>query len=324
MNSKKFLIVWTVVCGLAAGLQAQTAATAPADQAAPSVQAAGFADPLIPQFFAFDKENQIFVGINSVENAVDLIVYNGETMTFRERFIADVVAGRHDVKKIYRPQSVAVYDGHVVILATQEDSCYLAVLDLDGKEVQRFRFAGNATAFSYDPEAKELYIAGENPLGYDVAVLDASEGLMHMKFHPDLNFHYLKPKKAEEMQTQDPHGVALMLIAISVVFFGLVLLYVAFKFLGKGIMAFNHRRAVKAEHKATGGDKEAIKASIPKGEDLSGDVYAAIAAAIYMYQSELHDEENTILTIEKVSRTYSPWSSKLYGMNPYFQIKNGK
>lgn len=323
MNSKKLLIVWTVVCCLAAGLQAQTAA-APAGQAEASVQAGGFADPLIPQLFAFDKESQIFAGINSVENAVDLIVYDGATMMFRERFVADVVGGRHDVEKIYRPQSVAIYDGHVVILATQRDSCYLAVLNLDGQEVERFYFAGNAFAFSYDPEAKELYIAGENGLGYDVAVLDASAGLDAMTFHPDLNFHYLKPKKAEEMQKNDPHGVALMLIAISVVFCGLVLLYVAFKFLGKGIMAFNHRRAVKAEQKATGGDKEIIKAAIPKGEDLSGDVYAAIAAAIYMYQSELHDEENTILTIEKVSRTYSPWSSKLYGMNPYFQIKNGK
>ncbi len=323
MNSKKFLIVWTVVCGLAAGLQAQTAA-APASQAEASVQAVGFADPLIPQLFAFDKESQIFAGINSVENAVDLIVYDGAAMAFRERFVADVVGGRHDVEKIYRPQSVAVYDGHVVILATQRDSCYLAVLNLQGEEVQRFYFAGNAFAFSYDPEAKELYIAGENALGYDVTVLDAAGGLDHLVFHPDLNFHYLKPKKAEEMQKNDPNGVALMLIAISVVFCGLVLLYVAFKFLGKGIMAINHRRAVRAEHKATGGDKAEIKASIPKGEDLSGDVYAAIAAAIYMYQSELHDEENTILTIEKVSRTYSPWSSKLYGMNPYFQIKNGK
>lgn len=323
MNSKKFLIVWTVACALAATLPTQ-AADAPASQAEASVQAAGFADPLIPQLFAFDKESQIFVGINTVENAVDLIAYDGETMAFLKRFTADRVAGRHDVANIYRPQSVAVYDGHVVVLATQRDSCYLAVLNLQGGEVNRFYFAGNAFAFSYDPEARELYIAGENDLGYDVTVLDAANGLDRMAFHPDLNFHYLKPKKAEEMQKNDPYGVALMLIAISVVFFGLVLLYVAFKFLGKGIMAFNRWRAVKAEQKATGGDRETIKASMPKAQDMSGDVYAAIAAAIYMYQSELHDEENTILTIEKVSRTYSPWSSKLYGMNPYFQIKNGK
>ena len=48
-------------------------------------------------------------------------------------------------------------------------------------------------------------------------------------------------------------------------------------------------------------------------------VYAAIAAAIHLYGEELHDVENTVLTINKVSRTYSPWSSKIHGLNTYFK-----
>jgi len=45
---------------------------------------------------------------------------------------------------------------------------------------------------------------------------------------------------------------------------------------------------------------------------------AAIAAAIHLYCEELHDVENAVLTINKVSRTYSPWSSKIHGLNTYF------
>ncbi|MDX9905877.1 MAG: lamin tail domain-containing protein, partial [Bacteroidales bacterium] len=39
----------------------------------------------------------------------------------------------------------------------------------------------------------------------------------------------------------------------------------------------------------------------------------AIAMALFLY-NEVHDEESNILTIERVSRIYSPWSSKYYNM----------
>jgi hypothetical protein len=47
---------------------------------------------------------------------------------------------------------------------------------------------------------------------------------------------------------------------------------------------------------------------------LSGEVNAAIAMAIYSYMSELHDVESGVITIRRVSKNYSPWSSKLYNM----------
>lgn len=40
---------------------------------------------------------------------------------------------------------------------------------------------------------------------------------------------------------------------------------------------------------------------------------AAIAMALYLYK-DLHDQESNILTIERVSRLYSPWCSKYYNM----------
>jgi hypothetical protein len=49
-------------------------------------------------------------------------------------------------------------------------------------------------------------------------------------------------------------------------------------------------------------------------EEITGEINAVIALTLYLYSTELHDAENTVLTINKVSRTYSPWSSKIYGL----------
>ena len=50
------------------------------------------------------------------------------------------------------------------------------------------------------------------------------------------------------------------------------------------------------------------------GKETSGDENAAICTALYLYFSEMHDEEKYVMTIRKVSKTYSPWSSKIYGI----------
>ena len=70
----------------------------------------------------------------------------------------------------------------------------------------------------------------------------------------------------------------------------------------------------------SGGSKKAVKPAIetaipevPKS-DVSGEVNAAIAMALFMYSNELHDQENPVITMIKVSRTYSPWSSHIYGL----------
>ena len=49
---------------------------------------------------------------------------------------------------------------------------------------------------------------------------------------------------------------------------------------------------------------------IENAEPISGE----ISAAIFFYKLEVHDYENTILTIKRIDRVYSPWSSKIYGL----------
>ena len=56
---------------------------------------------------------------------------------------------------------------------------------------------------------------------------------------------------------------------------------------------------------------------------VSAETYAAISMAMHLYKidNEAHDFEDTILTINKVSRTYSPWSSKIYTLRETPQLR---
>lgn len=45
----------------------------------------------------------------------------------------------------------------------------------------------------------------------------------------------------------------------------------------------------------------------------AGDI-AAIAMALHMYYEEAHDTESNVITIKRIERRYSPWSSKIYGI----------
>ena len=41
----------------------------------------------------------------------------------------------------------------------------------------------------------------------------------------------------------------------------------------------------------------------------------AIAMALQMYYDEVHDDESNVITIKRIERRYSPWSSKIYGIH---------
>jgi hypothetical protein len=49
-------------------------------------------------------------------------------------------------------------------------------------------------------------------------------------------------------------------------------------------------------------------------QKITGNENAAICTALYLYFTELHDEEKYVMTVKKISKTYSPWSSKIYGI----------
>jgi len=135
---------------------------------------------------------------------------------------------------------------------------------------------------------------------------DSKEWVYLEKSTPGANNDYTKKKSAGESFVEfDPYGIGMTMIAMFVVFSALAILFIIYKNLGR----FFIRRGAAAKKPVPSEVKVSAKHSV---EEMSGEVNAAIAMALYMYQSELHDEENTVLTIQKVSRNYSPWSSKIY------------
>lgn len=112
-------------------------------------------------------------------------------------------------------------------------------------------------------------------------------------------------EKIDNFKTNDSWGIGMTVTAMAVVFSGLFLLFVIFKQIGNVSISASKRNA----QKAAGTSVVATNA----GQE-SGEIFAAIGLALYELNDDNHDIENTVLTIRKVQRTYSPWSSKIYGL----------
>lgn len=110
--------------------------------------------------------------------------------------------------------------------------------------------------------------------------------------------------KMEKFQEKDSIGIGMSISAMSVVFVGLILLYISFKIVGRVAVNLSNRNTMKAK----GIDKKEAK----ELTEAPGEVYAAISMALHEMQDEVHDIEETVLTITRVKRSYSPWSSKIY------------
>jgi Na+-transporting methylmalonyl-CoA/oxaloacetate decarboxylase gamma subunit len=97
-----------------------------------------------------------------------------------------------------------------------------------------------------------------------------------------------------------------VLVGIGIVFIVLLIMYFFFRYGLKWILNFR----LKGIARKKGIDPaEATAKSM-----MTGEVNAAIAMALYLYFNEIHDKESGIVTIQRISKIYSPWSSKLYNM----------
>lgn len=110
--------------------------------------------------------------------------------------------------------------------------------------------------------------------------------------------------KIKALKENDAEGGMITFTSMLVVFSGLLLLFLVYKFIGYAAQRVSRYRAAK-----TG------KLSAVRGySNLSGEVLAAISAAIHELNEDEHDIESTVLTIHEVKRKYSPWNSKFYGL----------
>ena len=113
--------------------------------------------------------------------------------------------------------------------------------------------------------------------------------------------------KMDKFEQHDSAGLGMTITAMTVVFIGLILLYISFRIIGKVAVKLRKRNAMKAQNVT---DKQEAK---ERGlGEAPGEVVAAISMALHEAQGADHDVEETILTISRVKRSYSPWSSKIY------------
>jgi hypothetical protein len=63
-----------------------------------------------------------------------------------------------------------------------------------------------------------------------------------------------------------------------------------------------------------GAKPAAGSAKISEDGDIPAEIIAAIGIAIAKYEKDDIEKEPMMLTIKRISHTYSPWNSKIYGV----------
>ena len=109
-----------------------------------------------------------------------------------------------------------------------------------------------------------------------------------------------------DMSLIDTQAIVVALVGYGIVFVALVMLVYVFNTIPK-ILSYIQRKRLKA----------AGKHELSEKEPLTGETSAAISMALYLYFNDNHDEESSVMTIKKISKTYTPWSSKIYGLRNY-------
>ncbi len=237
----------------------------------------------------------------------DRRVYQDKTLTVEQRMNMMYPIPKSDVLTKIAPRQHALFwaDGqpnrgtfHLNFTLDSIASNWIALYDANGKTL-----IDSITVPAHLP-ANFSYARAED--GKDIWVIKGGDAKNYVT--PSTNNKTQdKQEKIDGFRKHDSAGIGMAIMAMAVVFSGLILLYISFRLIGSIGVKMGRRNAMKA-HGITD-KKEAKEKSI--GTE-SGEVFAAIAMALHEYQDNVHDIEDTILTINKVKRNYSPWSSKIY------------
>ena len=105
---------------------------------------------------------------------------------------------------------------------------------------------------------------------------------------------------------QISEGYVILITGLGIIFTALTSLFLIFSFVMPWLL-YVYKVITK------GRDKKIEDIAVEADEDLTGEIIAAISTAVHLYLNESHDDESAILTIKQKKKTYSPWSSKIYG-----------
>ncbi len=118
----------------------------------------------------------------------------------------------------------------------------------------------------------------------------------------------IQAEKARNAAENDSSGGAITIIAMCIVLSALVILSILFLCFGKistAVMSSKKRKAYGVTPETSEDHHEELD---------SGEVIAAIGMALAEHFGQGHDIEDTILTIKRMKKSYSPWNSKIYNM----------
>lgn len=118
----------------------------------------------------------------------------------------------------------------------------------------------------------------------------------------------IQAEKAKNAAENDKFGGAITIIAMCIVVGALVILSLLFLCFGQISEALQKAR----KRKAHGVDERSAEEH--HDELDSGEVIAAIGMALAEHFGQGHDMEDTILTIRRMRKAYSPWNSKIYNL----------
>jgi len=171
---------------------------------------------------------------------------------------------------------------------------YIALYENDGKTLL------DEIVIPAGMSADQTYGYVQDGIKYDENGSNIGEHLQRVT--PSSNNAILEENpKVVDQQKNDPVGWLLTITSMLVVFTALIGLYLFFRISG------NVAKNVSQQKVAQSGTLSAARSQ----SHLSGEVLAAISAAINELREDQHDIESTILTINQVKRSYSPWSSKV-------------
>lgn len=194
---------------------------------------------------------------------------------------------------------------HTNFTLKEGEENYIAIYDADGKTII------DEIVIPADLPADQTYarkidgVGGiNNPDAWEVR-----DGNGDLYITPSSN-NIIKDtnNKVDMFHEHDKSGVALTVMAMCIVFSALLLLCLCFKLISKIGERINRANKMKSQGLAP---KEVAREDRPEHD--SGEEIAAIVMALHEHL-DAHDTEKTILTINKVKKAYSPWSSKIYSM----------
>lgn len=111
--------------------------------------------------------------------------------------------------------------------------------------------------------------------------------------------------KNQLITDSDNSGMGVTLMSMCIVLFALIVLSLLFLFFGKLFAKNQSKKKSEAKGEPVSEDDD---------DHDSGEVIAAIAMALDEHFNSKHDLEDTVLTIRRMKRAYSPWNSKIYNM----------